>query len=69
MQSDRPFKKLRETIFYSKLDEQKNKSVGKCYFYHTLKSETDQLSSFGENARKKLNSENPQSTVFNDTFF
>ena len=27
-----------ETIFYTKLDEQKNKSAGIYYFYRTLKS-------------------------------
>jgi len=30
------------------------KSAGICYFYHTLKSLTDQMSSFGENARKTI---------------
>ena len=42
MQSDRPFKKIRETIFYSKLDNQKDKSAEIYYFY--------QMSRFGENA-------------------
>ena len=40
-----------QNYFCSKLDAQK-KSAGVCYFYLTLKSKINQMSSFEENARK-----------------
>ncbi len=46
-----PLKKIHKTIFYSELDAQKNKRAGVCYFYLTLKSKINQMSSFEENAR------------------